>query len=119
MTFDLSDLVTGVGALISGLVGAWVTLVKMRSDKQAAEGDRITRLEARVSELEDNVDDERKKYDEERALRLHTEEKNHRLRMALASTIDHIAVLSSWVRGGAKPPPPVEPDLDEIRALLD
>lgn len=112
MIFDLSDLITGIGALISGLVGTWVTMVKLRSDKQADEGDRMTRLETRVSELETRIDDERAK-------RHSAEEKAHRLRMALASTIEHIEAIALWVKGGAKPPPPVEPDLDEIRALLD
>lgn len=73
---------TGVQRL-TAMTGIWALRAKLQSDRQASEGDRITRLEEKVDHLYGELDEERR--------RLRTAETlTHRFRLGLITAVNQL-----------------------------
>lgn len=108
---QLPAILTFLGLVIPAALGAWMAWMKIRADRDSAEDTRTDNLARRLDDLE-------KRFDEEASARRAAETRAHTLSMALRDAITYISRVSSWIRTGAVPPPPSEPDLDSMHAAL-
>lgn len=112
MNFDFSQFGESLTALIVALTGLLAGSAKLRSDKQAAQGDRFKQLEEKVDKIG-------AKLDAERAARRRSEDRAHRLSLGLASALARLEDIYDWLREGMRPPPPDTHDLSDLRRLIE